>query len=57
MRPKTALTSAAKSDAPKLKRYAASACGEKTVCENCAHVSVLVLMNTAASGIRTMRPR
>ena len=57
MRPKTALTSAAKNDAPKLKRYDASAAGEVTVWENCAHVSVLVLMNVAASGMSTISPR
>jgi hypothetical protein len=51
------LINAAKKDAPKLKRYAASACGEKTVCENCAQDSVLVLMNTAVSGMSTISPR
>ena len=55
MSPNTALTSAANRDAPKLKRYDAIACGEKTSCENCAHESVLVFTNAAASGIRTIR--
>ncbi len=55
MKPKMAFTTAARNDAPKLRRYAASACGEKTVCENCAQESSLLLTNVAASGIRTIR--
>jgi len=57
MRPNTALTSAASSDTPKLKRYAASAAGDATTCQKCAHVSDAVLLNVAANGISTISPR
>ena len=57
MRPKKALTSAARNDAPKVRRYDASACGIVMTCQNSDHVSSLVFQKTAASGISTMRPR
>jgi hypothetical protein len=55
MSPKTAFTAAAQKDTPKLRRYAASACGEKTVSENSAQDSSLLLMKVAARGMMTIR--
>ena len=57
MMPKKTLVSAARNDAPKLRRYDASARGAVTMCQNCSHESVLVFTNTPASGISTIKLR
>src|SRR5512139_2856743 len=53
MKPKTALTVAAISAAPKLSRYEAIARSSSTVCTNSGQVSAVVLKMSAASGSRT----
>jgi hypothetical protein len=55
MRPNTALTSAASSEAPKVSRYEASTRGVVVASTNCCHVSVAVFRNAADSGSSTTR--
>ena len=57
MRPKSALTSAARNDVPNVRRYDAIAVGMVTVCQNSDHVSEVAFQKTAATGMSTMRPR
>jgi hypothetical protein len=51
------LTSAAISEAPKVRRYEASTRGEATASTNCAQLIEKVLNSSADSGISTISPR
>src|SRR4029077_11256323 len=55
--PNTRLIRAPISDAPKVRRYEATARGDAAMCQNCAQLSDDAFKKVAANGIRTIRLR